>query len=215
MPTAYCVQEDVLTAGSISRTLTALEISRVASAIVQAQAQLETMLGTFFYQAHLKVVTQAVQSRQTKIFLPAPCISIDSGGVIENGTVLTENTDFLLYQPSNGAGIPTTTGWIEKASGSAGNFGDNGWGPGFWTNVQQGISISGIYGYAAVPAEVTKMTAYLAARLLGWITFSYVEGDGASKASVALALPDWFLNMKRNWVRNQLDEQFFKITVLT
>jgi hypothetical protein len=215
MATLYCTIEDVLTAGNIFRSLTTEETNRVNTAISQATTRVETMTGSFFYNQHLQITTEATNRRTKKIFLPAPCISIDNDTITENGVTLALNTDFLLYQPTDSYGNPKGLGWMEKMWLNAGT--NTQWDsvPGFWTWNQQAIVISGQFGYATVPEEITKLTAWLAAQLMGWVTFAYTEADGVSKASVNLKMPEWLVHIKRNWTREHYDEQFFNFVVLT
>lgn len=205
----YCGLDDVMTCANQFRDLTFTEQIRATTAIDQASRQVDTMLGTFFYQQKLQVTTQTVQYRQVKVFLPAPCLSIST--LTEDGVTLTQNTDFYLYQPSDAAGNPKGTGWLERLAQGIPGFDSFAPSPLYWTNNQQAIVITGQFGYAVVPPEITKLTAYLAARILGWISYTYTKGDGQSKASVELALPDWVLTIKRNWERNHFDEQFYSL----
>lgn len=216
MPTVYCTPTDVAQVAAKFQGLTPEETTRALTAITQAQAQVETMTGAFFYNAHLQVKTESVHRRQQKIFLPAPVISLDANGVIEDGSILTQNTDFLLYQPADGAGVPKGPGWLERVTTNMlGTFDGDFPSMWFWSPNQQAISVSGHFGYAAVPLEIQKMTAWMAARMLGWVTFTYTQGDGVSKAAQELGIPDWVLQISRNWKNSHFDEQFFQITVLS
>jgi hypothetical protein len=208
---AYCTQADVMSAAGRFGTLTAAEVTACASAITQAQAWVEKATGTFFDQKHLKVVTQTVRVRQKRIFLPAPVVSIDGNTITENGNVLTLGTDFVLYQPSSGPG------WLEKL---AANIGLQGWmgmssadGPA-WDNTQQCIVVEGQFGYATVPADITKLTAWVAARFLGWVTVSFTNGDGVTKAVLNLDVPEWAKSTIAMRSLSPLDQQYFGISPL-
>jgi hypothetical protein len=210
---AYCTVTDVARAAAKFQALTAEETTRATDAIGQAQGQIETMTSAFFYQKHLQVITESMHQRQVKLFLPYPCISLDANGVTENGTVLVQGSDFLLYQPMDGQANPKGPGWIEKVVPSVFPY-DFQQFPSFWTNNQQAVSISGQFGYAVVPPEIVKMTAWLAARLLGWITFTFTKADGVSKAAMDLGVPYWWLRGLKNWRTSHLDEQVFILTAL-
>lgn len=211
---AYCTTADVAQASAKFNALTSEETTRATSAIAQASAQVETLMGTFFNKRHLQVVTQTVHNRQRKLFLPAPCISIDASGVTENGTILVQGTDFYLYQPADGLGNPKGCGWMEKVQPPSSGFIDVNYAT-FWTNNQLAVSVSGQFGYATIPDEIVKLTAWMAGRLLGWIVFTFTESDGASKSSMNLKFPDWALGIIRSRSVSTYDEQFYQITVLT
>lgn len=210
---AYCTASDVATAAGKYQGLSPAETTVATAAIPQAQEMVEKATGTFFDQRHLKVTTEAVQSRQTKIFLPAPIISIDNNTILEAGVTLTLGTDFLLYQP-NLNGIPTGPGWLEKLNSAFSSW--NGFrGVPAWTNVQQGIVVAGQYGYAAVPMDIVKLTAYQTARILGWITIDYTDGAGMTQTVVKNALPDWAKETQNSRRVSYIDEQSFQIVTLT
>ena len=197
---AYCTQADVLVAAGRSQALTTAETTACAAAMLQATAMFEKATGTWFDSRHLAVTTEAVQTRQRRIFLPAPVVTLDS--VVEDGATLTQGTDFFLYQPRTGPG------WIEKATSTTGNVQFNG-PAGTWTVKQQGVVISGTFGYSAVPTDVVKATAYIAAKILNWVTVSYQTGDGVAKAVLNLKLPDWVTETIRSRSVSPLDEQYF------
>ena len=216
--TAYATQTDVLqAAGRIGYTPTTAEAAALATAIAQATAWVEKATGTFFDQRHQQVITEPVNVRQTNLFLHAPCISIDNGTITEDGNALVQGTDFFLYQPTQ-SGIPTGPGYLQKAanSGLSGNWG------GFnlkplpmpWSNNQQAIIIPGTFGFVAVPQDITKAVAWVAAKMLGWVTVSYVENGGISKAVLDLKIPDWVATTLANRAPSHLDQQIFIVTEL-
>lgn len=203
---AYCTQADVVTAAGRTQTLTTAEITACAAAMLQATAMFEKATGTWFDSRHLAVTTEAVQTRQRRLFLPAPVISLDS--VVEGDATLTLGTDFYLYQPRTGPG------WIEKAVATTGSVQFNG-PAGTWTTKQQGVVVSGTFGYSAVPTDVVKATAYIAAQILNWVTVSYQTGDGVAKAVLNLKLPDWVNETIRSRTVSPLDEQYFGYATIT
>ncbi len=182
------------------------------AAIIQATGQVQTMLGVFFDNRHLKITTESVRARQQKIFLPVPCISVDANGITEDGTVLALGTDVLLYQPKDGLGKARGQGWLEKKA-SSGLFLNSSIPP-WWTSSQQGISISGHFGYETVPPEIQKLAAWLAARFLGWLIFVGVKADGVSETAMNLEEPDWVKDIKRAWKVSTYDEQSFQFEVI-
>lgn len=181
-------------------------------AIAQASAIIEKATGTFFDQRHLQVTTEAVQVRQTKIFMPAPLISIDGNVITEAGFTLTLNTDFLLYQPSV-VGIPTGPGYLEKTNTPSGGWND---GPGnsVWSNLQKAIVVAGQFGYATVPLDIKKLVAYKAAEILGWVTIDYTDGEGVSKAVLRNGLPKWAESILASRSLSYMDEQYYELLVL-
>lgn len=209
---AYCTVSDVATAAGKYQTLSTAETTAATAAILQASAIIEKATGTFFDQRHLQVTTEAVQARQTKIFMPAPIISIDGNVITEAGFSLTLNTDFLLYQPSV-VGIPAGPGWLEKTATPAGGWGDT---PGnsIWSTQQKAIVVPGQFGYAAVPYDITKLVAWKAAEILGWVTIDYTDGDGVSKAVLRNGLPKWAESILASRALSYMDEQYFEISVL-
>jgi len=211
--TAYCTTADVAMAAGKYQTLSAAETTAASASIIQAQAIIEKATGTFFYQAHLQVTTEPVNRVQTRLFLPAPCLSIDNNTITENGSVLTLGTDFLLYQPSPG-GIPTGPGYLEKMANSVADWvGPAAIAP--WAKLQQSVVVSGVFGYASVPADINKLCAWKAAELLGWLTIDYSDGGGISHQVGKNGMPDWALRILRGRTLNFLDEQYFGIKVLS
>jgi hypothetical protein len=204
---------DVLqAAGQINRTLTTAEQAAVTSAIAEASAWVEQATASFFEQRHLQVTTEPSNYRCQRLFMPAPLISIDSNTIVEAGVTLTLNTDFYLYTPSAGAS------WLERARSGASGFGWAGPGNGSfqaWSNVQQGIVVNGMFGFATTPPDITKAVAWVAAQMLGWVTVSFQAGDGVQKAVLNLKVPDWVEATMQNYENSHMDEQFFNVTVLS
>ena len=213
---AYCTQEDVLIAAGNWTDPTTEDSNRITDSIAKAGTLIETFMGQSFEQQNLQVTTQAIHRRQTRLFLPMPCISISS--LTENGNALNQVSagvgDFYLYQPTDSYGLPRGPGWLEKAVpvlGYGDMFAAN---PYFWSMQQMGVVIQGEFGYATPPPEIVKLAAWMAAMLLGKITQSYVDFDGMQKAVAKNAMPDWALDIKDSYVRSALDEQFYSIQVL-
>lgn len=209
---AYCTASDVATAAGKYQTLSAAEQTAVAAAILQASAIIEKATGTFFDQRHLRVTTEAVSPRQTKIFMPAPIISIDGNVILEAGFTLTLDTDFYLYQPSV-VGIPAGPGWLEKTSTPAGGW-DNLPGNNSWSTLQKAIVVAGQFGYAAVPYDITKLVAYKAAEILGWVTIDFTDGEGVSKAVLKNGLPKWAESILADHTLSHMDEQYYQLAVI-
>lgn len=208
---AYAVANDVLeAAGQINRTLTTAEATAVTHAIAQASAWVEQATASFFDQRHLQVITEPSSYRQARLFMPNQLLSIDNSTITEAGVTLTQGVDFYLYTPNAGAS------WLERAASGASGFG---WaGPRTnsqaWSTVQQGIVVNGIFGFAATPPDITKAVAWVAAKMLGWVTVSYQMGDGVQKAVLDLKVPDWLASTLQNYENSHMDEQFYNVTVL-
>ena len=213
---AYCVAADVKQAAGRfdnQQPLTTEETNRINTAIPQAQAMVEKMTGTFFYSQHLQITTESVQVRQKRLFLPVPCISLDNNQITENGVTLTLGTDFVLYQPKDGQGIPLGPGWLEKLWNPQNLPPFSPW-PQCWTNIQQGIVISGMFGYSSVPPDITRATAFFTAQICGMVTQNYVDGAGIARAALNLKRPDWVDAILKGRTVSSMDEQFFDLKVL-
>lgn len=209
---AYAVANDVLeAAGQIGRSLTTAETTAVTNAIAQASNWMERATSSFFNQQHLQVTTEPPSYRARRCFLPAPCLSIDGNTITEAGVTLTLGTDFYLYTPAGGG-----ASWMERAASGMVGFAWTGVPntPQSWSTIQRGIVVSGVFGYAAVPAEITKAVAWVAARMMGWVTVSYQNGDGIQKAVLDLAVPDWVKATINRYKNSHYDEQFFNIAAL-
>ena len=214
---AYCTASDVQLAAGKYQTLSAAETTAVTAAIPQAQSIVERITGTFFDQRHLQITTEAVQYRQKRLFMPAPILSIDGNAITENGISLTVGPtgNVLLYQPTLGV-TPLGVGWLEKAAGTAGWLNWPGELPAiYWTTQQQGVVVPGVFGYASVPLDITKVTAWKTAEILGWITLDYTDGGGVSKAIMKNGLPDWAMEILRSRSISHQNEQYFNITALS
>lgn len=218
---AYAVANDVLeAAGQIGRSLTTAETTAVTNAIAQASNWMERATSSFFNQQHLQIITEPPSYRARRCFLPYPCLSIDPdtvpptgiGEIVEAGVTLTQNVDFYLYQPQGGG-----ASWMERAASGTVGFTWTGVPntPQSWSTIQQGIVVKGQFGYATVPPEITKAVAWVAAKMLGWVTVAYQTGDGIQKAVLDLTVPDWVKATISRYKNSHLDEQFFNVTALS
>ena len=188
----YCSLEDMRIDGNRWQDLQDDEATRATNVAAQASRLVDRLTGTWFYDRHLRIKTQAPNDMVQQLFMPAPVISLSS--VTEN-TVAMDLTDVLTY-PS----------WLEKDNGQIVlvdpfDFGSKK----FWSRLQQGIVIEGHFGLvtADLPQEITKLTAHIASTLMGWATRTYTTGDGVEKQVYNTdTLPDWAkaIISDRKWV---------------
>jgi hypothetical protein len=172
---AYCTQDDVKLAANRWTALDTGETARVTDAINKASAYFESQTGSFFDQRTIQVTSEPLNAMQRRLFMPAPVISLTS--VVEAGIDITSNV--LIYK-----------GWLEKNAQAIFNW------PGdpvnfYWANQQQAVVVIGVFGYAATPADVVQVVAFLAAQILGWVEKTFITPDGISQSIRDNTLPPW------------------------
>lgn len=101
-----------------------------------------------------------------KIWCPAPVISISS--LTEDDTAQTENTDFYLYK---------SVGKIEA--------------DGYFSSERRIIKLTGVFGYATIPADIHEAALLIAQTLSGLATTTYLDENGQLDEVIKSNVPGW------------------------
>lgn len=197
---SYCSEADVQAATSRWANYTTPAGARVDQAIINASKMVDQQTNKWFDNRHLLVKTQPCVPNQTKLFMPANIISLDS--VTETGVALNVSTQVLAYST-----------WIEKVYTSApSNLFNSCWPA--WVPGQQNISVQGHFGYSAVPQDIVQATAHIAGMILGMVERQYTTGDGAAGAALVLKLPAWVKTILINNTLGGIHTQPFVLSVV-
>jgi hypothetical protein len=144
----------------------------IASSITRVSATIDQQTGTWFDSRAKTLYIDPVGIRRTRIFMPAPVVSITS--ITEFGNLLTYK-DYVLAEP--GAIRRTLGFWM------CGQYDDG-------SAMHNGITVVGTFGFATVPPDVEEACAELSAIVAGIKKRTFVTGDGIEKAVTATTLPD-------------------------
>jgi hypothetical protein len=196
---SYCVLEDVKSAAERWNPLTPAEETRANASIVQASRWVDQQTGKFFYARKLAVTTEAPGDRLQRLYVPASVIELTA--VEEDGEEL--DLDNVLIYP----------GALEKRNTfqSAGSFVPAAFAQ-YWSTSQQGIVVSGTFGYATCPADIVRLTAHVAGNLLGWIVRSYDNGSGVMQSvRDDKTLPMWAKMILDSYRSTAMDQQSFMV----
>lgn len=144
--------------------------------IEAASRFIDRYTGSFFYTKTLsseKLDRFAVSDSElfisddgVSIMLPVPVISISS--ITEDGTALTENTDYYVYSSSYK---------IDRE--------------GVWTSARRGIAISGSIGYAATPKRIENLCLTIAEVMTGLGVRTVTDSEGSVQDIVMRSIPKW------------------------
>lgn len=147
--------------------------------IERASRYIDDRVGRIYYQLTLssEVVDTVAPSEnglrilrdQKTIVSPCPIISISS--IIEDGVTLVEGTDYYLYKAQ---------GKIQKS--------------GRWSSTPQGISVSGVIGYASTPEKVGMWCVSIAAALTGLDIRQWTDDSGSVQTVLQSTVPQWVLD---------------------
>lgn len=180
----YCTEAQLQAA--LKRAVSASDpnYTLIQDAITRASRLIDQRTSTIYYtkaltsekvdQYEVSDTGLYISGNGSTLWFPAPVISITS--IVEDGTTLVSGTDYFLYK---------TTGKIVRVGG--------------WTTTQQGISVTGSIGLAAIPSFVEQWCIAIAEALTGLAVSAVVDDSGSQIEVIKNSIPKWVWNdMKSN-----------------
>lgn len=158
---------------------------KLKAAIADASAEVETRTGTWWDKRKVQVTTAAVEMGQTKLFMPARIIDIES--VTVGGVAL----DASLYR--------VFTKHLEMVDGSS------------WTRTPQAIVVVGNMGQAITPGDIKRAAKEIAGAYSGLKTKTYVANDGIQNTTTDTKIADWADEILDARAERQLVPQNFAV----
>jgi len=139
--------------------------------ILRVRGLVDMWTRTWWDQRTKTITTEAFHSRQEKLFMPAPVISLTSvkegiDGGQATGTAIAA-ADYRIYRT-----------WLEKA------------GRGFWSTTQLDIEIKGSFGHATVLDDIKWLNEEIIGVLSGMKTKSFIQDSGVERTVILNEMPE-------------------------
>jgi len=151
-------------------TSTTDQDSLINQMILRVRGLVDMWTRTWWDKRTQTITTEAFHSRQEKLFMPAPVISLTSvkegiDGGQATGTAIAAK-DYRIYRT-----------WLEKA------------GRGFWSTTQLDIEIKGDFGYATVLDDIKWLNEEIIGVLSGMKTKGFIQDSGVERTVLVNEMP--------------------------